>query len=110
MGAEEDRQAKERIDARNAFHNYLHSLRSMLDGSGEELGLSAKLAPEEKSSLNSAIQDGQAWLDANPDADSEAVKEKQQAVEAAFSPILSKYQGGNDGADAEMHQDEEEAH
>merc|ERR1719262_1188337 len=33
--ADEDRQTKERIDARNAFDNYLHSLRSLADGTGE---------------------------------------------------------------------------
>lgn len=108
--AEEDRQAKERIDARNAFDNYLHSLRSIIEGSGEEGELSAKLTLEERSSLKSAIQDGQAWLDANPDADAEAVKEERQVVEAACSPILSRHQGSNSNADAGMQEDEEEAH
>merc|ERR1711959_866256 len=37
--AEEDRQAKERVDARNAFDNYLHSLRSLAEGSRDGTGL-----------------------------------------------------------------------
>merc|ERR1711966_129243 len=40
--AEEDKLVKERVDARNAFDNYLH-----------------------------AIKDGQAWLSSNPEADAE---------------------------------------
>merc|ERR1712124_228426 len=36
--AEEDKALKEKVDARNAFDNYLHSMKSAVEGSGENMG------------------------------------------------------------------------
>merc|ERR1711939_774488 len=41
--AEEDKLAKERIDARNAFDGYIHSMKSAVEGSGENKGLGEKM-------------------------------------------------------------------
>merc|ERR1711878_140742 len=73
--ADEDKKVKERVDARNAFDGYLHSMRSATEGSGENKGLSEKLDSEEKEQIMDALKDGQSWLDSNPEADAEEIKE-----------------------------------
>jgi len=108
--ADEDKKVRERVDAKNAFDGYLHSMRSAAEGSGDNKGLSEKLDDDEKEQIGEAIRDGQSWLDSNPEADAEEIKEKQKEVEGICAPIISKYYqagGGGGGGDDE---DDEEAH
>jgi len=110
--ADEDKKVKERVDAKNAFDGYLHSMRSAVEGSGENKGLSEKLDEEEKEKIQDALKDGQSWMDSNPEADAEEVKEKHKEVEGICAPIISKYYGAGGGGDggAGGDEDEEEAH
>merc|ERR1712217_913778 len=110
--ADEDKKVKERVDAKNAFDGYLHSMRSATEGSGENKGLSEKLDDDEKEKIQDALKDGQSWLDSNPEADAEEIKEKQKEVEGICAPIVSKYYnaGGGGGGDGGGEEDEEEAH
>merc|ERR1712070_577156 len=110
MFADEDKKVRERVDAKNAFDGYLHSMRSAAEGSGDNKGLSEKLDDDEKEQIAEALKDGQSWMDSNPEADAEEIKEKQKEVEGICAPIVSKYYqaGGGGGGGAE--EDEEEAH
>jgi len=110
--ADEDKKVKERVDAKNAFDGYLHSMRSAVEGSVENEGLSEKLDEEEKEKIRDAIRNGQSWMDSNPDADAEEVKEKHKEVEDICAPIISKYYGhsGGGGQGAAGEEDEDEAH
>merc|ERR1712070_1207761 len=112
MFADEDKKVRERVDAKNAFDGYLHSMRSAVEGSGENKGLSEKLDSEEKEKIMDALKDGQSWIDSNPEADAEEVKEKHKEVEGICAPIIPKYYGagGGGGGDAGGDEDEEEAH
>merc|ERR1711916_326109 len=76
--ADEDKKVKERVDAKNAFDGYLHAMRGAAEGSGDNKGLSEKLDEDEKEQILDAIKDGQSWLDSNPEADAEEVKEKHK--------------------------------
>lgn len=97
--ADEDKKVKERIDAKNAFDGYLHSLKSAVEGSGENKGLSEKMDEEDKEKVKEAMADGQGWMESNAEADAEEIKEKHQEVEGICAPIISKYyQGGAGGA------------
>jgi heat shock protein 5 len=84
QNAEEDQRVKERVDARNAFDSYLHSLRSSTSSSN----LGGKMDVEDKDQLTTALNDGQAWLDSNPEADAEEIKERRQEVEGACARSL----------------------
>jgi len=100
--AEEDKKTKERIDAKNAFDGYLHSMRSAIEGSG---GLGDKLEADEKSTVMDAVKEGQSWLDSNTEADVDEIKQKEQEIKDICAPIMSKYYGqagggGEGGADA----------
>jgi len=103
--AEEDKKVKERIDAKNAFDGYLHSLKSAVEGGGDgKPGLGDKMEEEDKEKVNEAMTDGQSWMDSNADADAEDIKEKHKEVEGICAPIIQKYYGagaagGAGGAD-----------
>merc|ERR1712232_626909 len=88
--AEEDKKTKERIDAKNAFDGYLHSMRSAIEGSG---GLGDKLEADEKSTVMDAVKEGQSWLDSNTEADVDEIKQKEQEIKDICAPIMSKYCG-----------------
>merc|ERR1712087_594645 len=111
--ADEDKKVKERVDAKNAFDGYVHSMRSATEGSGDNKGLSEKMDSEEKEQIMDALKDGQSWLDSNPEADAEEIKEKHKEVEGICAPIVSKYYGaggGGGGAGAGDAGEDEEAH
>merc|ERR1711896_14751 len=106
--AEEDKLAKERIDARNAFDGYIHSMKSAIEGSGDNKGLGEKMDEDEKET----IEDAQDWLSSNPEADAEEIKEKQKEIEGICSPIIQKYYQGSGGGGAadDYDDDDDEAH
>merc|ERR1719223_1789837 len=110
MFADEDKKVKERVDAKNAFDGYIHSMRSATEGSGDNKGLSEKLDEEEKEKIQDALKDGQSWLDSNPEADAEEIKEKHKEVEGICAPIVSKYYGAGGGGGGGADEDEDEAH
>merc|ERR1711876_25442 len=106
-----EKMIKEAVDAKNAFDGYLHSMRSATEGSGDNKGLSEKLDSEEKEQIMDALKDGQSWLDSNPEADAEEIKEKHKEVEGICAPIVSKYYGaGGGGGGGGDEEDEDEAH
>merc|ERR1719480_624067 len=110
--ADEDKKVRERVDAKNAFDGYLHSMRSAAEGSGDNKGLSEKLDDDEKEQIMEALKDGQSWIDSNPEADAEEIKEKQKEVEGICAPIVSKYYqaGGGGGGGMDEEDEDEEAH
>jgi len=111
--ADEDKKVKERVDAKNAFDGYIHSMRSATEGSGDNKGLSEKMDSDEKEKIMDALKDGQSWLDSNPEADAEEIKEKHKEVEGTCAPIVSKYYGAGGGGGAGGaggDEEEEEAH
>merc|ERR1719316_2365006 len=108
--ADEDKKVKERVDAKNAFDGYIHSMKSATEGSGENKGLSEKMDSEEKEKIMDALKDGQSWIDSNPEADAEEVKEKHKEIEGICAPIVSKYYGGGAGGAGGDEEEEDEAH
>jgi len=105
--ADEDKKVKERIDAKNAFDGYLHSLKSAVEGS-----LADKIDDEDMEKIKEAMEDGQSWLDSNPEADPEDIKEKHKEVEGICAPIISKHYGGAGagGAGGDDDDDEDDSH
>lgn len=100
--AEQDRIAKERIDARQALDNYIYSVKSSMNDEGK---LKGKLSSEDEETLNEAIKDGQSFLDSNPEAEKEEYDEKRKEVEEICDPIIKRVMDGGAGAEQE---DEEE--
>merc|ERR1712048_886139 len=94
---EEDKIVKERVDAKIAFESYMRSMESAITGSGGDASLGANMGPEEKKDILDALKDGQSWLDVNPEADADEIKEKHNEITSICAPIISKYTGGDGG-------------
>jgi len=103
--ADEDKKTKERIDAKNAMENYLHSMTSAVEQSLKE-----KLDDDEKEEINNAVSDGQSWMAENSDADAEDIKEKQKEIESVCAPIVSKHYGSSGGSMDDDDDDDEGEH
>merc|ERR1712100_809866 len=101
--ADEDKAMKERIDAKNAFDNYLHSMTSAAENS-----LKDKLDDDDKESIMDAVKEGQEWLASNSDADADEIKEKQKEVESVCAPIVGKHYGGAASNDDDEDEDEDD--
>merc|ERR1712154_699580 len=78
----EDDANRNRIEAKNALENYCYSLKSSI-GSDE---VKDKIPPEDKKTLEDAIEDSIKWLDANPSAEKEEYEEKRKALEGIAMP------------------------
>lgn len=91
--AEEDKKLKEKVEARNELESFVYSLKNQLNDK-EKLG--AKISEEDKKTIEDAINDKIAWLDANQGAEAEEFKAKKKEVEDISNPIITKLYG--DGA------------
>jgi len=100
--ADEDRQVKERVEARNGLENYAYSLKNQLK---DEAQLGGKVSEDEKETITDAIQEALGWLEANAAATKEEFEEQRKKLDEAVQPILSKFQGsgaGDHGGSEEM--------
>ncbi|KCV72619.1 hsp70-like protein [Fonticula alba] len=94
--AEEDRMAKERIDARNGLESQAYSLRGQLTDEGS-LG---KLAEEDKKAVSAAVDQAIAWLAENPEASTEEYAEARKTLDTTVQPIVAKMYASNAGGAA----------
>ena len=101
--SEQDKQVKSRIDAMNAFTNYIHSARSSL----ENKDIGDKLEEDEKTEILEALNDGEEWLTEHPEAEAEEIKEKQQEVQQIINPHFSKIYGSGSDEDDETYDHDE---
>jgi len=103
--AEQDKEAKERVLARNDLENLLYSVKNQL--TDEKLGLKDKLSEDEVSDIQAAVKDVGDWLDENISASKDEYEEKKKDFEGIVHPIFQKYQaaaggaGGAGGADSD---------
>merc|ERR1712066_213775 len=85
--AEEDKAAKERVDAKNELEGLAYSTKNQVSDQ-EKLG--GKLSEEEKESITTACDDAISWLESNQEADTEAFKEKKEELQQVINPIVEK--------------------
>lgn len=93
--AEEDKRVRDKVDAKNDLESYTYSLKSQV-GDADKLG--SKLSESEKTEITQAVDEAIEWLDSNPDADIEELKEKKKEVEDVANPIISKLYQQSGGA------------
>lgn len=91
--ADEDRDLRERIEARNGLESYLYNLRNVLED--DEKGIADSLSADDMKDLQDIVDETLDWLDgADADATTEEYGEKQKEVEAIANPIMRKAYGG----------------
>jgi len=77
---------KEKVEARNGLEHYAYSMRN----SANDEKLKGKLSAEDKSTVEAAVSEVTAWLDANQLAEKEEFVAKRQELEAICNPIFMK--------------------
>lgn len=70
--AEEDKNAKEKIDARNQLDNYVFSMKNTIEDPEK---LADKLDDEDKETIKNALEETETWLKSNHDASKEEFEE-----------------------------------
>ena len=71
--AEEDKLAKEKIEAKNQLDNYIFSMKNTVEDPEK---LADKLDEEEKSTIKTAVEEAENWLKTNQDAAKEEYEEQ----------------------------------
>jgi heat shock protein 5 len=102
--AEEDKIAKEKIDARNQLDSYIFSLKNSVEDP-EKLG--KKISEDDKKTVLDAVKDAQSWMKDNTDsATKEDFEAEQKKLEGIANPVMKKYQGSEsakEGGEASDH-------
>uniref|UniRef100_A0A8C4NEV6 Endoplasmic reticulum chaperone BIP n=1 Tax=Eptatretus burgeri TaxID=7764 RepID=A0A8C4NEV6_EPTBU len=102
--ADDDKRVKERVEARNELESYAYSLKNQV-GDKEKLG--GKLSPEDKETIEKALDEKIQWLESHQDADVEAFNAQKKELEEAVQPIVGKlYSGAGTPAPEESDKDE----
>nr|CAH8825173.1 unnamed protein product [Trichobilharzia regenti] len=84
--AASDKKLKERVDARNELESAAYTLRAQI---GDKNQLGDKLKPEDKKAIEKIIEETIAFLDSNPQAEVEELKQKKKAFDEVVQPIIS---------------------
>jgi endoplasmic reticulum chaperone BiP len=66
--AEQDKIAKERVDARNSLDSYVHQMKNNVE---DEEKLAKKLSDEDKETIKDAVKETEEWLSSNQNAEKE---------------------------------------
>ena len=83
---EEDKLAREKIDARNSLESYAYQVKNTLSDDK----LKDKFSEEDKNLLNEKTDEVITWLDNNHDVSKEEYDSKYKSLESVFNPIMSK--------------------
>jgi len=100
--ADQDKEQKERIDAKNDLEQYSYTLKRQIDD-GEQLG--GKISDEDKEKIKKIVDEKIEWLRENEEGSSEDFKTAKKDIEDIAQPIIAAfYQNGNTGeSDESMH-------
>ena len=92
--AEEDEQARERIEARNRLESLAYELQSKLEES-----LSESVTPAQKKKLTDAIDEAMEFLSSNEDADKDDFDSMTSELEKISRPMFRPVDDASDEAD-----------
>jgi len=92
----EDEATKAKIDAKNGLESFCFQMKNTLN----EERLKQALTEEDKTTIQSNVDETLQWLEGNHDAEADVIEGKQKELEAKFNPIMQRiYQaaGGANG-------------
>jgi heat shock protein 5 len=95
--ADEDKEVKARVDAKNEFESYAYSLKNQI---GDKEKLAGKLSEEDKATLTKAVDEAISWLDSHAEASTDDLKAEKKKLEDVATPIISKIYQAQGGAGA----------
>jgi L1 cell adhesion molecule like protein len=82
----DDEQAQQRVGAKNHLESYAYSMRNTLNDSK----VADKLAADDKTKLEKAINETIAWLEKNDAAEKQEYETKQKELEKVCNPVIAK--------------------
>jgi len=95
--AEDDKKARERVEAKNSLEQYAYTLKQSI----AEEGVKDKLSDEDKKKVEAACEEAIRWIESHPDGDKDAYESERKKLEGIAMPIMSKIyadaQGGGGG-------------
>lgn len=97
--AEQDRQFKERVEAKQALEQYIGNMRTTIEDKDR---LADKIDADDRSSIADALTETEDWINSNEDADKEAFEDQMKDLQRVCDPIIASiYQtnGGQGGSD-----------
>ena len=103
--AEEDKQSRDKVNARNGLESYLYNLKNTMDENKDRFADSCSASDQKE--LYDLIDEVLDWMEENSDADKEDFDAKRKEVEQIASPIMRAVYagGGNDDTDDFGHDD-----
>merc|ERR1712147_586045 len=90
----EDEANKAKIEAKNGLENYCFTMRNTL----QEEKLQDKFEADDKSKIETAVQETLDWLDKNQLAEKDEFEAKQKELEGVVNPIMMKVYQAAGGA------------
>merc|ERR1712146_261196 len=88
---EEDKAAKERIDAKNALESYCYQMKNTTS----EDKFKSAVSEEELKQVTDKVDEVMAWLDTAEHAEKDEFESMQKDLESVCNPIITKmYQAG----------------
>merc|ERR1712093_718706 len=92
--ADEDKAAKERIDAKNSLESYCYQMKN----TASEDKFKSAVSEEEAKAVTDKVDEVMAWLDTAEHAEKEEFDSMQKDLEAVCNPVITKmYQGAPEG-------------
>jgi len=91
---DEDKIAKELIEARNNLDSYAHQIKRAIT----DEKIKDKIPEEDKKTIENAVQETLSWLEKNQSAEKDEIEHQRKELESKVGPIMTKlYQGGGQG-------------
>jgi len=88
---EDDKQQRERIDAKNGLENYAYSMKNTIT----DEKVADKIDASDKQAVLDAVNSAVQWLEGNQEASKEEYESRQKDLEGVCTPIMTKmYQAG----------------
>jgi L1 cell adhesion molecule like protein len=92
--ADEDAQAKERIDAKNGLESYAYNMKNQINDDK----FKDALEEDDKKAIESKVDEVMSWLDTAEHAEKEEFESMQKELEAVCNPIIQKLYAATGGA------------
>merc|ERR1712203_892149 len=84
--ADQDKELKEKIDAKHQLENYIYQMRNTID---DKEKLADKLDESDKESIAEALTEASDWLSSNDDADKDDLEEHLKDLQRVCDPIIA---------------------
>merc|ERR1711934_843979 len=90
---EEDKKIKAKVTERNALETIIFSTKQELEDDAEYF------EEDDKETIEEAVQSALDWMDENPEADLEDLKDRRMDLEDEIKPILAKVRAAMEEAE-----------